>query len=1330
MTEDQEAILNVRATAQKLGVHENTVRNWAREGRLQDARLPGARSLRFRAEDVERLVAQRGAAAPSLQTERRAANPELIGASQLNQWPSTRARDAQDQLPELIRRLLMETPGVSNITIRSGDGVALEGWDGLADSASAAFLPAGQLGLEFGVDQKPRGKADSDYNKRVAEGWAEKTFVFITPHRWARGSAWADERRAEGHFTDVKVLDADSLEGWLRAAPAAHHWISEHLGLHPRDAVTLDSWWDRLSASTDPVLPPPLFLAGRSAQAEELLQRLVVRPEANHRAQATVIESVAAQDVLAFIYASLGGRKDVLPVLVVSSVEVWERTLELPGQAILIPRFDRADVGAALDKGHHVISVIDRNAVSRRSPDLTLPRLHRRAAAEAFEAVGVDHAQADEFAVLGRRSLPALLRRLSRNPAMSPPAWATGPEAAVLAPLVLAGAWTTAPADMTAIETIVGRKWEDIEHAIQSISGQDDPVLRKVGDHWAFTSPEDAFLFLRDALTSSAISRWAGQVQGLLVAPDPMLALSPVERLMAEPDGASRPPSSTLRRGLAQGLALMGAMGAATKDGERTLSDLAERTVRSTWKAANADSSGAIWRRLADLLPLLAEASPDDFLAAVEEALTDRDPALLNLVSEDQDKQLTFGPWPTGLLWALETVCWSELYLVDGVSVLTRMAALGPMGTSGNSPRTSMSRILCGWSRNTAASFKTRLQTIDAAFKVSDPVGWQLVFDLWPSRHRWVTPSAAPRIRDDWRPDTTSMPVSDWVGMVEQLVDRAIAHTGGSAARLTQLVGGLTEVPSADRDRIFHFLETQADVERTEDDRLPVWERLEALAAKHERFAAADWALPPEEVRRVRTLASQFEPKSSTQRYAGLFDWHPTLAGIDHSDIEAHDAELGRLRAEALLDVLSRSEPVTRLTQLVGRAKAPEILGWQLAELDGLDVPDLLPWLQSDRPEIAVAAASWIHRRSLLRGSSWLTRVLDDPRLQEPARTTLIRNLAPRADLWRVLRDSANSSDEKIFWTLARVEVVELRDTLTALERLVAYGRAWSAVAMASHALAQGQRADAAESGLTSEVITGLLDATLQQSPGEGELSQMTGYYLGQLLDYLTAAKAADETVARFEYAYSRLLEHHHEPTVLNRILATEPEQFVDLVKRAYRGKNEPARERTDLDQADATQAWWVLDQWRGFPGRRDEDGALDATVMHEWVTSARFQLSEYDRADVGDELIGECFALSPPGTDDIWPDEPVRDLIESIGSHELESGFVIGRLNSRGVTSRGVYEGGAKERTLARQYRDWSATLRPSWPRTARILRDIAASYDHDARREDVEAELYGDQI
>lgn len=55
------------------------------------------------------------------------------------------------------------------------------------------------------------------------------------------------------------------------------------------------------------------------------------------------------------------------------------------------------------------------------------------------------------------------------------------------------------------------------------------------------------------------------------------------------------------------------------------------------------------------------------------------------------------------------------------------------------------------------------------------------------------------------------------------------------------------------------------------------------------------------------------------------------------------------------------------------------------------------------------------------------------------------------------------------------------------------------------------------------------------------------------------------------------------------------------------------------------------------------------------------------------------------------WPAEPVRDMLEAIGSRELKNGLVIGRLNSRGVTSRGVYDGGDQERTLTAKYRSGS---------------------------------------
>ncbi len=50
--------LSVRETARKLGVHENTVRNWESKGVLRAAKLPGSGFRRFDASEVARLQSE------------------------------------------------------------------------------------------------------------------------------------------------------------------------------------------------------------------------------------------------------------------------------------------------------------------------------------------------------------------------------------------------------------------------------------------------------------------------------------------------------------------------------------------------------------------------------------------------------------------------------------------------------------------------------------------------------------------------------------------------------------------------------------------------------------------------------------------------------------------------------------------------------------------------------------------------------------------------------------------------------------------------------------------------------------------------------------------------------------------------------------------------------------------------------------------------------------------------------------------------------------------------------------------------------------------------
>jgi hypothetical protein len=79
-----------------------------------------------------------------------------------------------------------------------------------------------------------------------------------------------------------------------------------------------------------------------------------------------------------------------------------------------------------------------------------------------------------------------------------------------------------------------------------------------------------------------------------------------------------------------------------------------------------------------------------------------------------------------------------------------------------------------------------------------------------------------------------------------------------------------------------------------------------------------------------------------------------------------------------------------------------------------------------------------------------------------------------------------------------------------------------------------------------------------------------------------------------------------------------------------------------------------------------------------------------------------------------VWPHEVVREVLEDLGTDRMASGMMIGRQNERGAVWRG--SGGDQERVLVKQYREGSAAVAAEYPFTARLLNELARSYDHEA--------------
>ena len=1335
MAVQQSEFMNVRDAARALDVHENTIRNWVKEGRLADARLPGSRFLRLRRSAVERLRDQRGRAVPSIKAERLNVNPELANAGQLRRWASDTSREAQSHLPEMVRRLLVESPGISGVSVRSGDGISLPGWDGLADSdGSAAYLPPGQLRFEIGVEKTPHVKAQADYAKRVVEQPAGKVFVFVTPHRWAGKEDWASSKRDERAFSDVRVLDADDLEGWLKAAPATHHWISERLGLSPRHAQTLEARWKRFCAAHNPALPTRLFTAGRYAQAEMLRSRL-----SSEIAQLTTIQAEWINDCLGFVYAAVTEASEerphnVAPILLIDTEEVWDRVIDQAGKAILLPTFDGADVGRALDHRHHVISLVDKTVASRRAIDISLPRPSRPAASAALEEAGLDFRQAHQMAVLARRSMPAMARKLSRNPTFTRPTWSNAPGGLPYALLVLTGAWKSEENDRAALESLTGISLASIDRLVESATGTTDPLFRRTSSTVMVASPEEAFSLLKESLGVGSLQTWLRAATAVLLDPDPALGLPADERYLAQIRGLKRRYSSALTRGVAQGFALLGTMGEGTVlEDQSTISEMTSRAVRELLRSAVSDSTGNQLHLLAPSLPLLAEAAPQELLAAINDSLGDPDPVVLTLFQEVEGSRALgpSSPHPH-LLWALETLCWSQEYLVEAARTLARLAAREPEGNkSGNRPASSLSTVLTGWVRHTAADFDTRIRAVDAALSADRAVGWKLLKDLWPHDRAWAVPPASPRFREDWVPSETAVPIREWLEFVRELVDRAIDHAGVSSGHLAQLVSMISTVSPDDRDRMISHLEAMAaSSELNQEGRSRLWEQLEMTVARHRRFSTAAWAMDPRTLERLKLLADSIEPTADPSRLAYLFGWHPDLDGVDLSDFDTYQARLQRARADTVRQILERDDWSDTLAVIARRAKAPSQLGWSIADSDDVTAQDLIPWIGGEEPNLRDMAFHAVERRLRTRGPEYLEELLALQELQGEARARVLRAVPAARQFWDALRRSPNPDDLDNYWLTSSIEVVSVPDSQEAIAQLSGRGRAWSAIAVASFAVTQSAEDAGHENakGLNSASVVDLLNAALNQRPSAGELGQMTSYYLGELLDFLAAVNVDDSLIARYEFNFFRLLEHSREPMTLTRILASDPDFFVDLVKLAFRANDEPRRHRPAADSDLAAHAYTVLNGWKGYPGRT-ANAQIDSGLLEDWVVRARLLLSDSGRSDVGDEVIGESFAYCPVGKDGVWPAEPVRDVIERIGSQELENGFLIGRLNSRGVTSRGVYDGGQQERDLAARYRDWSATIVSKWPRTARILRSVSDTYERDARRQDAEAELDADK-
>ena len=232
-----------------------------------------------------------------------------------------------------------------------------------------------------------------------------------------------------------------------------------------------------------------------------------------------------------------------------------------------------------------------------------------------------------------------------------------------------------------------------------------------------------------------------------------------------------------------------------------------------------------------------------------------------------------------------------------------------------------------------------------------------------------------------------------------------------------------------------------------------------------------------------------------------------------------------------------------------------------------------------------------------------------------------------------------------------------------------------------------------------------------------------------EIFQKLNRANTDFERLAQLEYKYLPLLHHNHSMTgsqlTLHKMLSKNAAFFMEIMMQLYKpASSEKQVEATEESKNKAQIAWGLMYSWKTPPGLSD-DGSVNIEQFNNWVIAARRLATEVDRVVICDQEIGKILYFLPEDDEDgNWPHRCLRQLLEDIDSKEIETGLNLAQFNSRGVTSKAVYEGGKQERELAAMWAERAEKLSTTWPKTSAFCSRISKHWEREATAEDESAE------
>ncbi|MFO0574952.1 MAG: AAA family ATPase [Polyangia bacterium] len=824
------------------------------------------------------------------------------------------------------------------------------------------------------------------------------------------------------------------------------------------------------------------------------------------------------------------------------------------------------------------------------------------------------------------------------------------------------------------------------------------------GERFVWEQPRKAWGLLAPLLDSADLDRFAQVVEKTLPS-----ALADQESQIA------RGPSKLIRRGLTYSLALLG-----NSDGLiRVTPPPSARATRVVSRLLKPQAER--WLALAEHLALLAEAAPDAFLTGLSESLALGRDGISSLWDEHPE--------------IIKQVAHALAILALDVDLLER-AALGLAGLAadGGQPRPNvrdshplqcLEDIFDYYYPKTNASIEERLDVLRKICEQFEPVAWPLLMELLPEPRMFSVSLPLPQVlRISVPPRVRQAYPGEAYGQIHAFLMLALRLVGTEPQRWADLLRHLHRLPPELAIEALERLQASAD--EIHDEEGLVWAalrtRLHVLydasdESSNQEEAAAKQRIQDKIYKLDELLYEKLTPARLAIRSAWAFSTGAQPPGR-FRNLEEERQALGEHQQAYIRMLGQRSDRWDVLTELAERIEQPFWLAQALAMSSWAgEFETRLLAQNSFHPyeKIAFHFLAWrLVNRNFSDTSHLMRRLMAEHRYEDVWQLAIA--LSGTADerescLWDLL-DELGAPVRDAYWREIAVEKLYGRAqrpqqanerAICRLKELGRYDAAMRAALVlkprASNLIlldvlaAVAEKLEASERAWQIErerlQAQGDLQAQISHSLSRGP--QEDRYLVAELLEQVHPKDPMEmERARQLEAALLSLLgETHYRPRWLPKYISEHPEGFVRLCRSGA--------------------AEDLLALWDGFPG--DELPTRQALEhLHQWAETVLTLLPAGDgRAD--GHLALAALLIRPSGTDGIWPSEAVRRLLDE--HPELYKPLLDAKGHPRGIRMRRVDTLVQEARELAVRCREGSAKLQSSWPTTARLLSELAETYE-----------------